>query len=683
MSGKKEILHARPRRWMLEGVILLSLGLTVVLFGQSYGLEIPYSLVLGTAVVGMVVSRWVVTTRGVIAGGNLVEVAATILFVLIPWSGIQAGQPFHEMLGTLLAWFLALYSFKLYAPRDLRFFALLPMAAAIFVAGLSPSALYSFVLALLAATVLALVLGSPMLVRVEEEHRLRKEWRKKWIQMVVRVGAITLALSYLGTLVGKPPLASNLGGGFSPALRNISSYRYTRFSYDIVPRLGYSGFSPYLNLTGKESIHLSEEPALEVTGPPAYWRGVVFHRYTGSAWTTEKIATEDVAFSLEKNGFDVLPWEYRDETTQGEGWLRISRSVKMLKPHANFLFAPWVPGRLSFGSMGTIQSLAGSQVLRTVDGALLTPFLPEEGFTYVIQSISPLTTSLGIELRSPSTELDVLSLPHTLPRRVLDLAIEEGGVGLPKEVMERLALWLGTHTTYSLESDPPPRGVDSVDWFLFESKRGWCEMYASSLAVLGRAVGIPTRVIGGYLGGEKEVGYKGLLIRDSDAHTWVEYWAGKGQGWVPIDPTPESAMVGPVTEADGGGGGAMEQVRRAYRGFTEKLALVAWSNILSSTWAKVRTTLLILLSLFFLLQVVRFLIKTRPWSREARRHRAFRAWERRARRWGLRRGKGETISRFARRWTALGAPTSVVGEASRFEKEYYGVNPPIIPRRGK
>lgn len=83
---------------------------------------------------------------------------------------------------------------------------------------------------------------------------------------------------------------------------------------------------------------------------------------------------------------------------------------------------------------------------------------------------------------------------------------------------------------------PPILQGDVVDKFLFESRRGFCEHYASSFALLMRAAGIPARVVTGYQGGEfnRVGGY--LIVRQSDAHAWTEVWIA-GRGWVRVDPT--------------------------------------------------------------------------------------------------------------------------------------------------
>jgi hypothetical protein len=83
---------------------------------------------------------------------------------------------------------------------------------------------------------------------------------------------------------------------------------------------------------------------------------------------------------------------------------------------------------------------------------------------------------------------------------------------------------------------PPLLGDQPVDEFLFSTRSGFCEHYASAFTVLMRAAGIPARVVTGYQGGEiNDFGHY-LIVRQSDAHAWAEVWL-QGRGWVRVDPT--------------------------------------------------------------------------------------------------------------------------------------------------
>lgn len=83
---------------------------------------------------------------------------------------------------------------------------------------------------------------------------------------------------------------------------------------------------------------------------------------------------------------------------------------------------------------------------------------------------------------------------------------------------------------------PPPLQGDITDDFLFGTRRGFCEDYASAFAVLMRAAGIPARIVTGYAGGQWNPVLHYLVVRQSNAHAWVEVWLKK-RGWVRVDPT--------------------------------------------------------------------------------------------------------------------------------------------------
>ncbi len=87
---------------------------------------------------------------------------------------------------------------------------------------------------------------------------------------------------------------------------------------------------------------------------------------------------------------------------------------------------------------------------------------------------------------------------------------------------------------------PPRLGEDPVDELLFDTRRGFCEHYASALAFMLRAAGIPARIMTGYLGGESGLNDQYLIVRQYDAHAWVEAWLPEF-GWFRLDPTAQIA----------------------------------------------------------------------------------------------------------------------------------------------
>ncbi|MBB5206808.1 transglutaminaseTgpA domain-containing protein [Chiayiivirga flava] len=104
----------------------------------------------------------------------------------------------------------------------------------------------------------------------------------------------------------------------------------------------------------------------------------------------------------------------------------------------------------------------------------------------------------------------------------------------PEALIERSLQWFNREFTYNLIS--PLLGRHSVDEFLFDTKTGYCEHFASSFAVMMRMAGVPARVVTGYQGGYANDFGDYIVVRQSDAHAWTEVWL-EGRGWVRIDPT--------------------------------------------------------------------------------------------------------------------------------------------------
>jgi transglutaminase-like putative cysteine protease len=129
-----------------------------------------------------------------------------------------------------------------------------------------------------------------------------------------------------------------------------------------------------------------------------------------------------------------------------------------------------------------------------------------------------------------------LRLPPGYNRRAVALAQDwRAAGGTEADVLARgLDFLQKGKFTYTLE--PPPLGSDPVDEFLFQTKAGFCEHFASAFTVLMRAAGIPARVVTGYQGGELNPVDQIITVRQSDAHAWTEVFL-PGRGWVRIDPT--------------------------------------------------------------------------------------------------------------------------------------------------
>ena len=125
---------------------------------------------------------------------------------------------------------------------------------------------------------------------------------------------------------------------------------------------------------------------------------------------------------------------------------------------------------------------------------------------------------------------------------MLDLAEQlTANITNPYDKAKALESYLRTYP-YSLDVTPPPPDRDVVDYFLFDLKTGYCDYYATSMVVLARAVGLPARLVIGYANGIYNPTSAEYVIREADAHSWVEiYFAGVG--WVEFEPTASQLQI--------------------------------------------------------------------------------------------------------------------------------------------
>src|SRR5581483_7427730 len=150
-------------------------------------------------------------------------------------------------------------------------------------------------------------------------------------------------------------------------------------------------------------------------------------------------------------------------------------------------------------------------------------------------------------LRAASTDYpafirqNYLSLPPSVPARVRDLAAEiTANATNNYDKARAIETYLREHIQYNDQVPPVPAGWDGVDYTLFERPEGYCNYYASAMAVMARSIGIPARVASGYAVGRGDDGL--FHVNESNAHSWPELYFGE-LGWIEFEPTASSPEI--------------------------------------------------------------------------------------------------------------------------------------------
>ncbi len=281
--------------------------------------------------------------------------------------------------------------------------------------------------------------------------------------------------------------------------------------------------------------NLGQRPVMNVQATAGrYWRGTVYDKYMGFGW----VSTHNDSLNLNAN--DARLGNAGDALRQ-----EITQTVQVLLPESTILFAAAQPLRFDVPTEIRYAQPPAS-LSPALDLALARPRRAlRAGDKYT--AISAISIADEVALRRAARDYpewiaaNYLALPDDLPRRVRDLARTiTAAAENPHDQAAALEAYLRTKITYNDSVSAPPAGRDGVDYMLFERPEGYCNYYASALAVLARAVGIPARVASGYALGDYRDGVYSVF--EFNAHAWPELYF-PGYGWIEFEPTASQPLI--------------------------------------------------------------------------------------------------------------------------------------------
>ncbi len=366
------------------------------------------------------------------------------------------------------------------------------------------------------------------------------------------------------------------------------------------------------------TINPTDTPVLQVNSPvPLYWKARSYAKYTHEGWLSEGAVLREPGWQPEYSApnpnqerfnvtFEVIPnYDSRSLFAGGQA-IGANRDIRIetfdspryvIDPHLNS-GTDDLPAVLRQAVAGVRESVAAdayatdeaiaanlpsSFVLETVAragtgsvlNAVIGEIVPAEPDVLSVRAAGgdadsgepyQLTASVSSaepeQLRSAGEEYApwvwtrYTQLPHDMPPRVASFARSlTADAATPYDKAVAVESYLKDNLAYNLAIDPPPFGVDGVDYFLFESREGYSEYFGSAMTVLMRSLGIPARMTTGYTAGNAVADSSIFMVSDHHSHGWTEVYF-PGYGWVPFEPTPGKeipAALPPEEQARRGG----------------------------------------------------------------------------------------------------------------------------------
>jgi transglutaminase-like putative cysteine protease len=369
--------------------------------------------------------------------------------------------------------------------------------------------------------------------------RFKHEVERDFLQLGAVIAVAAVVFGMVAPVFAGAPQVSGLWREISRPVRSIED-TFSRMFSGLQPHgLPYTNpFGRTLALLGQRN--LGNELVLEVRSPEGrYWQGVIYDRYTGAAFQSSN--TERISAAADELA---LPQKFEQREL-------ITQTVAVYFPNNSLIFA--APQPVAVNQTSWIDVLPGNDLNMWT---MLTPIGGGDSYR-VVSSISRAPIEL---LRTAGTNYPAtireryLQLPDTLPPRVKDLAkkiVTEAKATNPYDQAAALEAWLRQNIKYNDQIPAPAQGQDGVDYVLFVTQQGYCDYYASAMAVMARSLGLPSRIATGFAQGAFDSRRSVYQVYQHDAHTWAEIYFPQ-YGWIQFEPTAsQPAIERPRPESTG------------------------------------------------------------------------------------------------------------------------------------
>jgi transglutaminase-like putative cysteine protease len=258
-----------------------------------------------------------------------------------------------------------------------------------------------------------------------------------------------------------------------------------------------------------------------------YWRARVLDVYDAGRWTST--AVEPESFDPRQGALPLPAYDGRIER---------DFALTVLVPALHLLYLPAQPAWVN-REAEVRTTAAGDDGLDVLDVTARTFVLEGETYRVIGSLAAPRAGSLRADanLYPEWVRKRYLQLPDSLPPSIGELArtiVADAPTAFDQAVA--ITAWLRTNIVYQRVTSQPPLDRDPVEWFLSDSRVGFCDYYASAEVLMLRTLGVPARLATGYAQGEFDAETDSYFVSELDAHAWPEVFF-PSYGWVEFEPT--------------------------------------------------------------------------------------------------------------------------------------------------
>jgi transglutaminase-like putative cysteine protease len=456
-----------------------------------------------------------------------------------------------KALALLLTWLTVFRSFTLTSDAALLF-CCVPTIALLGLVGTSTTDP-------LLATIFLVFIGAAIFMMVHENVRQTSLSRRERLGRAPKRSAATWAGQLQATMVCTV-LAVVIANVSTPYVQDVGAFvRINSGLQNLRVASDTTAAPPTSNapqqteiLVGAGPVSLTNEIVFTVYAKePQLWRGSTYDHYTGDKWQN---LFGNLATPLRQIDIGPADPRFPDQATyqiEPNQFTMTASRAHSLKQHIRFV-------------AGAPYEIYGAGDLRRVRISHRTMLLEESGsvrmkepLTNAEYDVESAVQELTDEDRNapPSSEssytVDMrqhyLQLPATSSAAIDKIRRQAQQITADKrstcEKVEALKFWIGTQCKYDTSTPKFPDKRDVVEYFLFDGKRGYCDSFATSLAVMCRTIGIPARVASGYQTGELERGL--WVVREKNKHLWTEVYIPNA-GWQSFDATEGAEDISPA-----------------------------------------------------------------------------------------------------------------------------------------